>query len=131
METAFTPVLMFGAVLFFSGTLVCIALIFFSSRLAIGAAGWRNMSTFFTKHTGAQKVLFIALMLAFGGGLITMGSVVAGDAARNSLCTDACEESGFSSGRYRANPNVPHEPGAPYACWCEGEAGWSAEPVAF
>ena len=131
METSFGPIMFVGAALFFSGTLTAVVLVFVSSQLGIGMKGWNNMVAFFTRHPSARVVMGLAIVASLCGGVTTMGSVFVSDAERNQQCRQACERIGFNDGRYRGNPHQNHEPGSPYACWCEGASGWSAEPVDF
>jgi hypothetical protein len=132
METSSSPLMLIGALLFLVSVLTAVILIAVSSRLAMGYAGWHNMGAFFKQRKAAKTVLMLAICGAGLGGMVTCGSVMAGDQQRNARCSAACQTAGFSQpGRYRASPHRKFKPGDKYACWCQDGNAWSAEPVDF
>ncbi len=122
-----------GAAFFFAGAAFCFVTLARAGGLAMGMRGWHNVARLLgePERRSQKRAFLIALALAASGGVLTCGSVMAGDAKRNARCTVACERLGYGTGRYRGNPHVAFEPGDPYDCWCHESGRWSAEAVPF
>ncbi len=131
MPTEFTPGLIVGALVFFTGAAFLWVMMLKAGGLAFGFAALTNLSNYLSAPDNKRGRLLFAL----AAGITTIGactcfvSVSAGDARRNRGCEHACELAGWDDGRYRGNPHETLDGPAVYECWCQRGSTWSPEPV--
>jgi amino acid transporter len=121
-----------GAVLLFTGAIMAWVMLAYSGGMAFGFRGLTNLAAFLKdpKRRVARVIFICSLLVTVLGGLLTCGSVMAGDASRNRECARACRDTGWEGGRYRGNPHVrPSKGRGAYDCWCQRDSEWSPDPV--
>ncbi len=131
MPVQFTAGHVVGLALCVTGFLVVFAVMARHGGMAFGFAAWRNMGAMMRdpEARGSRRLLWTGIAVGVLGGLVTCGSIAAGDAKKHQACRGACEAAGFENGRVRGDPYGRPGPRTVYSCWCRRGGEWSTEPL--
>ena len=128
-----SPLLKWGAGLFFAGGIVALIVLAKAGGMAFGMKALHNLGRFLSDpdQAGLRTLFFAAFGVAVLGAVLSFVGVAAGDRARNRPCVEACREAGYETGVFRVSPHgePPGEGPRDKQCWCRRNDEWSPEPL--